>query len=328
MLKSWVALVIENESSMSEILRSGPAELRKALGMNFVLGVQTRVAVLTAILISGAVPVARAGVLPGIISNGRSTFQTVGLHSSALSPQDSQASPQSAPDAHARPPAVDSGHAGSTPIVAYEHGQLTIIAENARLSEVMSALHRVMGTEIDLPAGASNDRVWARLGPGPARRVLSDLLSNTDLDYVIQASSSDAGGIQSVTLTARVDSGKAGASSEPAGRMDGRRQAQANSVPTEAPDTEAPASQEPAVAAVTPEATTPSSSAAAVDPQPVAAAVEPQSVAAAVQSQVADSIAHPGPPASLTQEQMAQQLMNMYQQRKQLQQNQIGSTPN
>jgi hypothetical protein len=328
MLKSWVALVIKNESSMSDILRIGPAKLRKALGMNFVLGVQTRVAVLTAILISGAVPVAGAGVLPGIISNGRSTFQTVGLHSSALSLQDSQASPQSSPDTHARPPAVASSHAGSKPIVAYEHGQLTIIAENVRLSEVMSALHSAMGTEIDLPSGASEDRVWARLGPGPARRVLSDLLSNTDLDYVIQASSSDAGGIQSVTLTARVDSGKAGASSEPAGRMDGRRQAHAISVAAEAPDTEVPASQEPAEAAVTPEATTPTPSAAAVDPQPVAAAVEPQSVAAAVQSQVADSIAHPGPPASLTQEQMAQQLMNMYQQRKQLQQNQVGSTPN
>jgi hypothetical protein len=321
MPNSRVAFVIENESTMSEILRIGPAEQRKVLGMNFVLGVQTRVAVLTAILISSTVPVAGAALLPGITPNGRSAFQAVGLHSSALSSQDSQASPQSTPDAHARPPAVDSGHAGSAPIVAYEHGQLTIVAENVQLSEVMSALHRVMGTEIDLPAGASDDRVWARLGPGPARKVLSDLLSNTDLDYVIQASTRDADGIQSVTLTARVDiaPGKGGVSSEPTVRMDGRRQARANSAPTETPDQEIPVSQDAAVAAVPVEAAPPPSSAVAADPQPAVATV---------QSSVADSFAHPGPPATLSQEQMVQQLTNMYQQRKQLQQNQAGSTVN
>jgi hypothetical protein len=297
--------------------------------MNFFLGVQIRVAALTAILISGAVPVVRAGMLPGAIPNGLHALQSVGLRSSATSTQDSQATTPSTSDTHARPAAVDSGHSGSAPIVTYENGQLTIVAENVPLSEVMTALHNVMGTEIDLPVAASDDRVWARLGPGPARKVLSDMLANTDLNYVIQGSSRDLDAIQSVVLTAHtvdVAPGRGGASNESAGRMDARRQPRESAVPTETPDQEVPASPEPAVPAVpavaaeaTPEATPPPSS-------PVAP--ESPSMAAAAQSSVADSFAHPGPPASLTQEQMTQQLMNMYQQRKQLQQNQVGSTPN
>jgi hypothetical protein len=297
--------------------------------MNYLLGIQIRGAILTAILISGAVPVVRAEMLPGTIPNGLSAFQAVALHPSALSLQDSQAGTQSSSGTHGRTPSVNSGNAGSAPIVAYENGLLTIVAENVPLSEVMTALHNVMGTEIELPAGASDDRVWARLGPGPARKVLSDLLSNTDLNYIIQGSASDADGIQSVALTAHtvdVTPSQGGASNQSAGRMDSRRQARTDSATTETPDQEVPASQEPAVPTVVP--AVPAVAAEVTPPSSSPVPVEPPSVSATAQSSVADSFAHPGPPASLTQEQMSLQLMNMYQQRKQLQQSQAGSTPN
>src|SRR6266853_977095 len=93
------------------------------------------------------------------------------------------------------------------PVVSYEAGQLTIGAENSTLSDILAALRACMGADIDLPASASNERMWARLGPGPARKVLATLLSQTNLDYVIQASDSDIDpdGIQSVMLTPRTD---------------------------------------------------------------------------------------------------------------------------
>jgi len=47
--------------------------------------------------------------------------------------------------------------------------------------------------------------MFADLGPGPTSQVLQLLLSSTDLDYVIQISSSDSSKIQAVLLTARVD---------------------------------------------------------------------------------------------------------------------------
>ena len=60
------------------------------------------------------------------------------------------------------------------PVVTYDQGQLTITAENVTLSDILSALHQVMGTEVDLPAGATRERIWAHLGPGPARKILAD----------------------------------------------------------------------------------------------------------------------------------------------------------
>jgi hypothetical protein len=315
-------LGFEIESARHGIFGLGPAEPGKAIGMNLVSGIKLRVTVLTAMLLSGIVPVARANYLPPIAPKELKATQALGLHASALAMQDPQVGTQQAPEAGTPSPAVKVGHAGSEPIATYEHGQLTIVAENVRLSDIMSALHNLMGTEVDLPAGASEERIWARLGPGPARKVLSDLLSSTDLNYIIQGSTKDRGGIQSVTLTPRTDAapGKFATPAESAERMGGRRQPGIKSG-AEAPDQDVSVPQEPAAAADT-------APAAAAPAPSVAAAVEPPSAPAEAQLPVATSIAHPGPPASLTTDQMAQQLSNMYQQRKQLQQSQNGSTPN
>src|SRR6266478_1907461 len=87
--------------------------------------------------------------------------------------------------------------------VSYEDGQLTIVAENSKLGDILAAVSERMGADIELPASASDERIWVRLGPGPARRVLAALLGGTDLDYIIQASETDPEGIQSVLLTPR-----------------------------------------------------------------------------------------------------------------------------
>jgi hypothetical protein len=227
---------------------------------------------------------------------------------------------------------VKVGHAQPAPIATYDHGQLTIVAENVPLSEVMSALHSVMGTEIEIPPSASEDRIWARLGPGPARKILSDLLNNTDLDYVIQGSSKDAGGIQSVTLTLHADDapGKAGASTEAAAGHSAVRRP-----PGYRPDAAVPSEQEerplpPEAAAAVAEAGLSTSAAAPVEPQaaPVAPVSAPAAAAAEQSSAGNPIIAHPSPPSSMSSEQIVQQLTNMYQQRKQMQQTQGSSTPN
>ena len=96
---------------------------------------------------------------------------------------------------------------GSTqPRVLFEDGQLTISASNATLADVLYALRACTGADIDLPSAAGSERVTAQLGPGPARKVLSDLLTWSSFDYVIQASDSDPLSIQSVTLMIRTKS--------------------------------------------------------------------------------------------------------------------------
>jgi len=88
--------------------------------------------------------------------------------------------------------------------VSCEGDQLTIVADNSTLSEVLAEVSAQTRADIDIPAGASGERLAnVRLGPGPAREVLTSLLSWTTFDYVIQASDANPQGIKSVFLVAR-----------------------------------------------------------------------------------------------------------------------------
>src|SRR6266853_6321638 len=100
--------------------------------------------------------------------------------------------------------------------VSYEDGQLTIIAENSKLGDILAAVSERMGADIEIPASASDERIWVRAGPGPARRVLAAVLGGTDLDYVIQASETDPDGILSVLLTPRTRAAGAVTTGRPA----------------------------------------------------------------------------------------------------------------
>jgi len=94
------------------------------------------------------------------------------------------------------------------PRVTYKAGQLTISAENSTLSDILASLRTATGAEIDMPPGVTGDHLWVNLGPGPARKVLADLLSETRLDFIIQAADSgnNPDGIRSVSLTQRTES--------------------------------------------------------------------------------------------------------------------------
>src|SRR5207302_10878126 len=89
------------------------------------------------------------------------------------------------------------------PQVIWAGEQLTIVTNNSALGAVLNAVREKTGAYIDIPAAASNDRIAAQLGPGPAREVLSTLLGGTEFDYVIQASDDNPAGIQNIFLTKR-----------------------------------------------------------------------------------------------------------------------------
>jgi len=195
--------------------------------------------------------------------------------------------------------------------VSYEDGQLTIIAENSKLGEILAAVSERLGANIELPASSSDERIWVRAGPGPARRVLAALLGGTDLDYVIQASDTDPDGILSVLLTPRTRAAGAITTGRPASpaeqaRGASRRNPQANRGPVEAPSLEN--STEPATPVEVPLAGSPPASA---EQQP--ASSELQAVPDTSEGDVDKS-------GVKTPEQMIQKLQNMYQQRKQMQQ--------
>jgi hypothetical protein len=195
------------------------------------------------------------------------------------------------------------------PQVTFQDDELTINAENSRLSDVLTSIRLCTGADIDIPVSASNERVWVRLGPGPARKVITTLLSNTNLDYVIQASDTDSDQVRSILLTPKTKSGSAplgdhGASSY----STASRIPKANQPAQDLSNVEIPAVPPAATASAAP---TPDASSNA--PGTEIATASPVSTAAA--STASDA---PRPTPSNT-EQMIQTLENMYEQRKQMQ---------
>ena len=242
------------------------------------------------------------------------------------------------------------------PVVTYEHGQLTVVAENATLSEVMAALHGAMGTDVDVPAASAGERVWAHLGPGSAHRVLMDLFANTDLDYVVQGSPTDPNAIRSVMLSVRSqDAGKSG----PVGAesASGPRRPHFVTAPAQEPEpiesapapapsaqqasatpaTQTPTAQPaPAADSTTAAGQTASSASGSAIPEPttpstVQASMEPTGTPnlfpQTPQPTAGSFNPHPSPPPNMSTDQMVQQLANMYQQRRQMQTGQ-STSPN
>jgi len=99
---------------------------------------------------------------------------------------------------------VSSRAAAAAPGIAYSEGQLSINATNTNLAEVLGKVAALTGVTIEVPPGASSDRMQiVELGPGPARQILASLLSESNFDYLIQSSDNDPERIQSVLLMPR-----------------------------------------------------------------------------------------------------------------------------
>lgn len=297
---------------MFRIFHGLQALLRTALRISSHSRMRQLVAVLGGLVLAITAPQLTAKELPLPRSIDRTTHGAAqvqptappsGQESRVTEPQETNAPPQSLPLASeqtvSRPPQV-----------SYEDGQLTIIAENSSLSDILSAVRRLMGADIDLPASLSGQRIWVRLGPGPARRVLAELLSGTELNYVIQASDTDVDGIQSVLLTLRsktavVATVSPGTSNRQLPRSANRNLPQVNSNAAEVAERENPVPAEPAT----------SSDAAPTDPP--SASTGSQSASTNPQPSTGAGGSDASQPVARTSEQMIQQLQSMYQQRRQ-----------
>src|SRR5579862_4012701 len=150
------------------------------------------------------------GLTPALLWGGPQNARkphTVRVKASAQRAADPVAQP--APPA---PPPTPEQLPAQPPQVSYLNGQLTIISRNSTLSDILHAVARQTGALIELPPGAGLERVAGRMGPGPARNVLAELLNGSRYDYVMVASSANPGGLQRVILTPK----SGGADSSPA----------------------------------------------------------------------------------------------------------------
>jgi len=100
------------------------------------------------------------------------------------------------------PPLTPEQMPAQPPQVSYLDGQLTIIAANSTLGDILTAVQKQTGANIEVPAGA-NERIAGRMGPGLARDVIAQLLNGSRFDYVMIASATNPSGIEHLVLTPR-----------------------------------------------------------------------------------------------------------------------------
>jgi hypothetical protein len=87
------------------------------------------------------------------------------------------------------------------PQVSYQNGQLTIVAPNSTLGDILRAVKKQTGAEIEIPV--ATERVVTHLGPGPARDVVAELLNGSRFNYVLLGSAEDSNLLTRVVLVAK-----------------------------------------------------------------------------------------------------------------------------
>src|SRR5580658_3466299 len=87
------------------------------------------------------------------------------------------------------------------PQVSFQNEQLTIVAPNSTLGDILRAVRKQTGAEIEIPAAP--ERVVTHLGPGSAREVMADLLNGSRFNYVLLGSPADNNVLTRVVLVAK-----------------------------------------------------------------------------------------------------------------------------
>ena len=119
---------------------------------------------------------------------------------SPAQPTQAQA-PAQRPAPPATPATPEHGPA-SPPEVTLRNGQLTIVARNSTLGDVLNAVRSKTGASIEMPP-ASSERVVGQFGPGAPRDVMAQLLNGSHYDYVLLGSPEDPGALKTIVLTVR-----------------------------------------------------------------------------------------------------------------------------
>jgi hypothetical protein len=188
--------------------------------------------------------------------------------------------------------------------VTFQGDELFIQAKDRALSEILDAVRAKTGASIDVSGQGTSEHMTVKIGPGPARQVLSSLLGWTDFDYVIQGSEADSLGIQSIMLFPKT---KPSGSTPGTPAMGPNRQPLASQprgmpvptpAPVETPEPEAAPAQEP-IAEAAP--ATPERPASAIVPS----AIVPAATPASMQGKSPDE--------------MIQQMQQLFEQRRQIQ---------
>jgi hypothetical protein len=110
------------------------------------------------------------------------------------------------PAAHAQaplPPPRPDQLPATRPTVTYHHGQLSILANNATMADVLSQVRTQTGAQFEMTGVSGGDRVYAKLGPGAPKDVLAALLEGSRFNFAILGSPTDPAAVARVVLMPR-----------------------------------------------------------------------------------------------------------------------------
>jgi hypothetical protein len=112
---------------------------------------------------------------------------------------------QPAPVPEAAPPALPPTLAqmpASAPQVTFRNGQLTIVAQNSTLGDILREVRGQTGAAVEIPSNAT-ERVVGQFGPGQARDVLASLLNGSHFNYVMLGSATNPDVVERVMLMSK-----------------------------------------------------------------------------------------------------------------------------
>src|SRR5262249_52321068 len=92
----------------------------------------------------------------------------------------------------------------SPPRVSYAGGELTIIANNSSLPEILNSVRNAMGVKVEGANYGSAERVFGQFGPGNPRQVLNSLLSGARFDFILVGSLDNPYSVNHVILSPHV----------------------------------------------------------------------------------------------------------------------------
>jgi hypothetical protein len=215
-------------------------------------------------------------------------------------------------------PPQEQEEAASFVRVTTDGNQLMIQAKDCPLSQILDAVRAKTGANIDV-SGRTSEHMTVKIGPGPARQVISFLLGWTDFDYVIQGSDGESVAIQSIMLFPKTKSTQSATGATPA--LELNRQPLARQPRT----TPEPVTPPPAPETPEPEGAAPAQPTA--DAAPPAATTTP--IPTNYERSAANAASMPDPTAGKTTSDMIQDMQQLYEQRRQIQQqhNQAPAAP-
>jgi len=213
---------------------------------------------------------------------------------------------------------------------------LRIDAVGSTLAEILAKVASATGMKIDVPAAANRERMPVVVaGPGPAFQIVASLLSDTDFDYVMQASDTDPEKLQYVLLLPREKKSSGGNGTDAAALPSSGRLAKAVT-PVAPPEDTQPADSPPPSENTIADANLPNSQPAPAQPGQDGPpppeqhkSTTPPLYGQPFQTNAAKVFPVP-PPSVLSQQNISQQLQQMYQQRMQMvqQDRQAAAPPN